>query len=174
MFLIYLKSAWRSLLKNKRLTIIHITGLSIGMAVALLIAMWVYDEYTFNRQFPNHNRIAQVYQNVTNNGEIQTWTNVPYPLAEELRSNYGSDFSHVVMSTQPDDHMVTIGAETMSVSGCFMEQEGPELFSLDMIRGSHQGLTDPTSVLLSESTAATFLTVKTPWDRSFALMNYRR
>lgn len=162
MFLIYLKSAWRSLLKNKRLTIIHITGLSIGMAVALLIAMWVYDEYTFNRQFPNHNRIAQVYQNVTNNGEIQTWTNVPYPLAEELRSNYGSDFSHVVMSTQPDDHMVTIGAETMSVSGCFMEQEGPELFSLDMIRGSHQGLTDPTSVLLSESTAATFFDGKDP------------
>lgn len=162
MFLIYLKSALRGLLKNKRLTFIHIIGLSVGMSVAMLIALWVFDEYTYNRQFPNHNRIAQVYQNVTNNGEVQTWTNMPYPLSEELRSNYGADFNYVVMSTQQDDHLVTIGSEKLSAAGCFMETDGPDLFSLEMVHGNRNALTDPTSILLSESTAAAFFDGKDP------------
>ena len=43
------------------------------------------------------------YQNVTNNGEVQTWRSVPYPLADELRKNYGSDFKHIVMGVTWDD-----------------------------------------------------------------------
>ncbi len=77
---------------------INIAGLSIGMAVAILIGLWMYDELSFDKNFKNYDRIAQVIQNVTNNGEVQTWRSVPYPLADELRKNYGSDFKHIVMA----------------------------------------------------------------------------
>lgn len=169
MFLIYFKSAWRNLLKNKRLTVIHITGLSFGMAVALLIAMWVYDEVNYNRQFPNHDRIAQIYQNVTNNGEVQTWTNMPFPLSEELRTNYGSDFEYVVMGTPKDDHLMTIGSKKINAPGCFMEKEAPELFSLDMVEGSRRGLDDPTSILLSESVAKAIFGDEDPMGQSIQI-----
>ena len=69
----YFKTAWRNLLKNKAHSLINISGLSIGMAVAILIGLWIYDELSFDRHFANYNRIAQVIQNVTNNGEVQTW-----------------------------------------------------------------------------------------------------
>ena len=72
------------------------------MAVALLIGLWIYDEVSFDHHFANYGRIAQVVQNVTNNGTVETWTSVPFPLAEELRKNYGSGFSHVVMCRVDD------------------------------------------------------------------------
>ena len=95
----YLKIAWRNLIKNKVSSLINIGGLAVGMAVVMLISLWICDELSFRSIHKNYNRIAQVIQNVTNNGEVQTWFQTPYPLAAELRKSYGSDFKSVVMST---------------------------------------------------------------------------
>jgi putative ABC transport system permease protein len=81
----YFKTALRNLAKSKMHSIINITGLSVGMAVAMLIGLWIYDEVAFNRQSGHYDRIARVVQNVTNNGEVETWKTVPFPLGEVLR-----------------------------------------------------------------------------------------
>src|SRR5580698_11678371 len=95
----YFKIAWRNLRTNKTSSFINISGLAVGMGVAMLIGLWIWDELSFNKNFKNYDRIAQVIQNVTNNGEVQTWTAVPYPLAQEIRVNYGGDFKQVVMAS---------------------------------------------------------------------------
>src|SRR5215467_3077577 len=133
----YFKTAWRNLGKSKMHSFINITGLSIGMAVAILIGLWIHDELSFNKNFKNYDRIAQVVQNVTNNGEVQTWWSVPYPLANELRTNYSSNFKHIAMAVNWGDHIVTIASGNHSVSagdkklketGGFFEKEMPEMF----------------------------------------------
>ncbi len=63
----YLKIAFRNLVKNKFSSVINIGGLAIGMAVAILIGLWIHDELSFNKNFKNYNRIAQVMQNTTIN-----------------------------------------------------------------------------------------------------------
>ncbi|WP_295791486.1 ABC transporter permease [Mucilaginibacter sp.] len=68
----YFKTAWRNLVKNKVHSFINIVGLSVGMAVAMLIGLWIWDELSFDKFTKNHDNIAQVIQNVTNNGEVQT------------------------------------------------------------------------------------------------------
>ena len=83
MFKNFFKTAWRNPGKSKMHFFIDIVGLSLGMAVAILIGLWTYDELSFNKNFQNYDRVAQVIQNVTNNGEVQTWKAIPYPLAEE-------------------------------------------------------------------------------------------
>ncbi len=135
---------------------INIAGLSIGMAVAILIGLWMYDELSFNKNFQHYDRIAQVIQNVSNNSEVQTWTTVPYPLAEELRKNYGSDFKHVAMAGNWGDHLMTIGEKKLKTTGAFFEKGAPDMFSLKMLRGSRSSLDDPTSVLLSASAAKAY------------------
>ena len=50
--------------------------------------------------------LRRFVQNVTNNGEVQTWWSVPYPLANELRTQYGSDFKHIVMAVNWGSHLV--------------------------------------------------------------------
>jgi hypothetical protein len=48
MFKNYLKIALRNFVKNKVYSFINLAGLDIGMAVAMLIGLWIYDEITFN------------------------------------------------------------------------------------------------------------------------------
>jgi putative ABC transport system permease protein len=151
----YFKTALRNLARSKSHSLINITGLSIGMAVALLIGLWMYDEISFDHHFTNYNRIAQVIQNVTNNGTVETWTSVPFPLAEELRKNYGSGFSHVVMC-RVDNHLVTVGDNKLKKQGGFFEPGAAEMFSLKMLRGNWKGLDDPSSIFLSESMAKAY------------------
>ena len=148
----YFKIAWRSIRKSKVYSFINIAGLSIGMTVSILIGLWIYDEISFNKNFKNHDRIAQVVQNVTNNGEVQTWTNVPYPLADELRKNYGGDFKHIAMAYYIAEHLLTLDEKKLKKEGGYFEKDAPALFSLEMVRGSNR-LDDPSSLLLSESAA---------------------
>jgi ABC-type antimicrobial peptide transport system permease subunit len=152
----YLKIAWRNLIKNKVSSLINIGGLSVGIAVVMLIGLWIYDELSFDRHHQKYNRIAQVIQNVTNNGEVQTWFSVPYPLAAELRKSYGSDFKSVVMSTGTNYHILALGDKKLTKSGAFFEPQGPELLTLKMLKGTHDGLKDPSSILISASTAKAY------------------
>jgi putative ABC transport system permease protein len=151
----YFKIAWRNLGKDKMYSFINIGGLALGMAVAILIGLWMYDEISFNKNFKNYDRIAQVIQNVTNNGEVQTWTSVPYPLSEELRKNYGSDFKHIAMGADLGDHIITYNDKVLKQNGGFFEKEMPEMFSLKMLHGSNS-MEDPSSVLISAAAAKAF------------------
>ena len=58
----YLKVAWRNLVKNKASSFINIGGLAVGMAVAMLIGLWIWDELSFDKYHQNYDRIAQVMQ----------------------------------------------------------------------------------------------------------------
>src|SRR5450432_1932237 len=151
----YFHIAWRNITKSKGTSAINIGGLGVGMAVAILIGLWVYDEISFDKNFSNYDHIAKVIQNVTNNGEVQTWNRVPYPLAEELRKNYGSDFRKVVLEASPGDHLVIHGEKKFTKEGGFFEKGAPDMFSLKMLRGN-RSLEDPSSVLISESAAKTY------------------
>ena len=55
----YLKFAVRSLSKNRFYTALNIAGLSIGLATALLILLWVQDELSFDAFHPN---VASIYR----------------------------------------------------------------------------------------------------------------
>src|ERR1700712_1119421 len=100
----YLTIAWRNLIKNKVLSLINIGGLAVGMAVVILISLWILDEVSFNKYHNNYDHIAQVIGNENINGEMKTSFYTPWPLAAELRKSYGSDFKSVAMSTPPRDY----------------------------------------------------------------------
>lgn len=152
----YFKIAWRNLIKNKVVSLINIGGLAVGMAVVILVGLWIYDELLFDKYHKNYNHIAQVIQNVTNNGEVQTWKQTPYPLAAELRKSYGSDFKYIAMSTNVDKHILALGDKKLTKSGAYFEPQGPEMLSLNMLKGNRNALKDPRSVLISESTAKAY------------------
>ena len=53
MFRNYFKIAWRNLVRNKVYSAINIGGLAVGMAVAMLIGLWLRDELSFNKYHQN-------------------------------------------------------------------------------------------------------------------------
>ena len=95
-----LKITWRNLLRNKTSSFINIGGLTVGMTVAMLIGLWVYDELSFNSYHQNHERIAQVMVrgNDPKDGPFIN-NSLQYPLAAALQAGYQDHFKHVVRAT---------------------------------------------------------------------------
>ncbi|MCF0039860.1 ABC transporter permease [Dyadobacter fanqingshengii] len=150
----YAKIAFRGLARNKAYAFINITGLAIGMAVAMLISMWVWDEWSFNKNMESSDRIARVMWNSTQNGKVITSPNMPFPLAAELRNSHGQDLERVAISWSSDDYDILSGESKFRRKGRFMEPEGAYILSPKMLKGSREALRNPVSVIISESAAA--------------------
>ena len=165
----YLKIAWRNLIKNKASSFINISGLAVGMAVAILIGLWIYDEVSFDTQFPNYKRIAQCMQNQFLNNETDTWNSEAITLAPALRANYGQNFKHVLMASWTGDHFFTLNNKTITEKGNFIEPGITDMLSLQMIEGKRNGLADPNSIILSQSTARAVFGSADPMNQTLTL-----
>ncbi len=171
MYKSYFKIGWRNLLHNKMYSLINIGGLALGMTVAMLIGLWVYDELSYNKHQNNYNTVAAVLQNSTEDGKTETWSSQSYQLGHELRESYGSYFKYVVMSSFAGSSILAKEQKIFTVTGCFMEEDGPELLSLQMVRGTRTGLKDPSSLLLSASAATIFFGADDPIGKVLKLDN---
>src|ERR1051325_1227158 len=60
MFTNYFKTAFRNLARNKIYSFINIAGLSLGLACAMLIMLYVKDEVSFDRFHKNANNIYRI------------------------------------------------------------------------------------------------------------------
>lgn len=167
----YFKIAWRNLIKSKGYSAINIGGLAIGMAVAMLIGLWIYDELSFNKYHQNYDRIAQVMIKSNFNGQRSSSRALPRPLESELRNKYGRLFSHIVMSRWDEDHNLSAGNKIINRIGRFMQEGAPEMLSLKMIKGSRGGLKDPHSIMLSSSTAKALFGDQDPLDQMMRIDN---
>lgn len=148
----YLKIAWRHLWKNKTHTAINILGLSAGMAVALLIGIWVWDELSFNHYYRNHHRIAEILSIGHFNGAVDGGPYSSVPLAAELRSRYSADFSRMALVSWTSITLST-PAKSLRQYGAWAQADYPRMFSLQMIDGSADALSNPSCVLLSATLA---------------------
>ena len=171
MFTNYLKVARRNLLKSKLYSFINITGLAAGMAVAMLIGLWIWDELSYDKYNTNYDRIAAVMQQTTVNGEVGTNYSCPVALANELRNSYTGEFKHVVLSWWNREHILSFGNTKFTRIGKFMEPEAPSLLSLKMLQGSQDGLKDPSSIMISASVAKTIFGNDNPIDKLMLIDN---
>ncbi|QIP17752.1 FtsX-like permease family protein [Spirosoma aureum] len=167
----YLKIALRNLVKNKIYSFINIGGLAMGMTVAMLIGLWIYDELSFDKYFQNYDRIAKVMQNGTFNGEVFHGEYNPAPMGQELRTVYADDFSHVIMSSWTRDHILSYGDKKFTKTGNYLSADAPDMLTLKMLSGTRAGLKDPSSILLSESVAQALFGTSDPVGKLMKIDN---
>ncbi|HJP61938.1 MAG TPA: ABC transporter permease [Mucilaginibacter sp.] len=149
----YFKIAWRNLLKSKVYSSINVLGLACGMAVAMLIGFWMYDELTFNNYHADHKKIAQVMITQTFNNETGTGQAMAIPLGVELRNKYGNDFKYVTLCSWNFGFIVGAGEKKLSKSGMWVQPEFPAMLGLEKVSGNLKALTDPSSILIDHSLA---------------------
>ena len=166
-----LKITFRNLLKNKGYSAINIIGLAMGMAVTLLISLWIWDELSFDHWHDHHNRIAQVMDVQTINGESNTSASIAIPLADELRNNYANDFKRVAILFPNFTHAVAVGDKKLSQSGVWVQPDLPEMLTLKMISGKRDALKDPSSALITRSLAKALFGDTDPTGKGFRLDN---
>lgn len=167
----YFKIAWRNLLKNKQSSSINIGGLAMGMAVAMLISFWIWDELTYNQYHENHDRVARIMQHQTSNGQVYTGEAIPFPLGEELKTNYGDNFKYQALASWQGDHIVSRENDHQKKNGIYMDKDGPKILSLKMIQGTLNALDDPHSILLSAKAARAFFSDQDPMGQMLKINN---
>ena len=167
----YFIIAWRNLLKSKIYSAINIIGLATGMAVAILIALWIWDELSFNNYHKNHAVIAQVMTTQTFNGETGTGQAVALPLGTELRNKYGSDFKAVSMASWNFGHILGAGEKKISSEGMWVEGVFPTMFSVNMLKGNINSLNDPSAIMLCSSLAKSLFGTTDPMNKTVRLDN---
>lgn len=156
MYKSYFKIGWRNLFSSKSYSFINISGLSIGMAVAMLIGLWVFDELSFNKSFKNYNRLYNVYHHLTFGRDIFTESGVSPRFVHEVRNNF-AEFESLALTSYQTDHIVSYKEAKFSRPGLFVEPQFIEMFSLRMMQGTHEALNSMHSVLISKTLADAML-----------------
>ncbi len=169
----YFKIAWRNLIRNKGYSAINIGGLAVGMAVAILIGLWIYDELSFNKYHKNYESIGQIWGGGTDpeNSKIEGSVSLQFPMGAVLESNYQHYFKRVLMAWWIGDYALSLDNNKFVKKGEFIEAGAPEMLSLKMLHGTYAALSDPHSIILSKSTAAAIFGDKDPVNKSLKIDN---
>src|SRR6478736_5127405 len=165
MFINQLRVAWRNLLKSKGYGMINIGGLAVGMAVAMLIGLWIWDELSYDKYHDNYEKIVRVMQNQTYNGSVSSQYSQPAVLGKQIRDKFGADFKHVLQSSWNGDHTLAVGEKKLLKQGNYFEPGVAEMLSLRMVYGTRKGLEDPNSIMISRSIAEAFVGKADPTNK---------
>eukprot|EP01037_Dinobryon_pediforme_P018426 gene18426-18700_t len=141
------------------------------MAVAMLIGLWIWDELSFDHYFKDHDKIVLLMQHQTINNNVITQTSMPIPLGLKLEQDYKSDFKYIVLCSWTYEHILTFGDKKLTQVGTYMQAEAPDMLTLHMLRGSRSGLKDPSSILLSETSAKAIFGAADPMLKTIKIDN---
>ncbi|MHB8209040.1 ABC transporter permease [Mucilaginibacter sp.] len=168
----YIKVAWRNLVRNKAYSALNIIGLAAGMAVTLLIGLWINDELSYNKSFQNYSRIAAVMQHQTFNGDVTSQSSLPFLIGDQLKREYGSDFKYVTMSSWTSDHVLAFGEKKITKTGNYFEPQVTYMLSLKMLKGKPNALQDKHAVILSQATAFALFGNADPMNKTIKIDNH--
>lgn len=152
MWLNYIKIGWRNLWHNKGYSAINIFGLGLGMAVALLIGLWVQYELHYDQFFPTHGRASEVMATMGASGNVHTQQALSLVVKTELEKVAGVE--HVAETNWPEPGSLIVGDKKISQFGMGAGEDFLRILDYPMIAGSReQALKDPNSIVLTASNA---------------------
>jgi putative ABC transport system permease protein len=160
MFQNYLRIAWRHLGKNRGYTAINIAGLSIGMAIALVISLWISDEANFDHYAANHSRLAGGWvnmhlNNATKKEDFYTGQTIMMPLGNALATKYKDLFTRVAMTDYEtgNGRLFNYGDKTVSGVALTAQSGLPVMFGFRMLSGNAEATKDPSTIIIAQSLA---------------------
>jgi putative ABC transport system permease protein len=149
----YLTIAWRTMLKSKGYSTLNILGLAIGMAVALLIGLWAYNEYSYDRFLPDYQQLYQVRRNFNSNGDTLNFTTTSLKLADALRRQI-PEIQYVAESEYTRPHGLKVGEKKLYLPGKITGSDFLKMFQYPLLQGNAgEVLKDPYSIVLTEDAA---------------------
>ncbi|MEO6848997.1 MAG: ABC transporter permease [Mucilaginibacter sp.] len=168
----YLKIAWRNTLNNRVYSGLNILGLASGMAVALLIGLWVQYEYSFDKFLPGYQQLYQVRRNFNSNGDTLTFGSTSLKLANALRNNI-PEIEHVAETDWTAPHGLVVGDKKLSPNGLQAGGDFLKMFRYPMLLGNaDDALKDPYSIVLSEKIAKALFGNANPLNKIIRVDNH--
>src|ERR1044071_9074989 len=151
----YFKIAWRNLVKNKAFSIINITGLAIGLSCFLLITLYVLDELSYDRFYPNSDRIYRINSDIRFGGADLHMPVTSDMMGELLKKDYPQVEEYTRVYTFNGDKLIKKGADYIDEQKvAHVDSTFFKVFQLPAIEGDlNTALVEPNTVVLTESAA---------------------
>ena len=149
----YFKIAFRSLLRNKSFSVINILGLAIGSASAILILLWVQNEVSYDRFHTNENRLYEIWENESRDGEIQSGIPTQQLLGPALKKDYPEIENTARIGW---NQYILFGNKEKSIkaNGTWADPSFLTMFSFPLLKGDPAtALNDPHSIVITEKMA---------------------
>ena len=161
----FLKVAIRNLYRNKAFSLINIIGLSIGLAASIMIAMWVFDELSYDRFHSNADRIYRVERDIEYEGQ-----SFVVPVTGAI---YGPtimhDFPEVINMVKVDPASLSIEDKNKTRYNemvYYVDTSFFQVFSFPLKTGDPKtALKEPHSLVLSEKAARKFFGDENPMNQ---------
>jgi putative ABC transport system permease protein len=150
----YIKTAFRSLMKNKGFTFINVFGLALGLATCLLIVFYVFDELNYDRFNVKANRIFRINNDIKFGGNEASYAVSQAPLAAALKADF-PEIEQVVRFRMRGGNQVKKGSQNLQEDNMiFVDPSVFQVFTLPMIQGDAvTALKEPHAVVINERTA---------------------
>src|SRR5882724_5193558 len=160
----YFKTAWRNLVKNKFYSAINIAGLTAGLAIGILILLWVQDELNFDMFHKNAKNIYRLENQVGTGSSIQIWSVTNAPIATRAKAELPDVKDAVRISYNGYFSAYAYGDKIFSESKTFFTD--PSLFSIfdfNLIKGNNSNpFPNENSVVITKATAVRYFGDKDP------------
>ncbi|MCX6217525.1 ABC transporter permease [Spirosoma sp.] len=166
----YFRTAWRNLAKNKFYSFINISGLTIGLAVGILILLWVQDELSFDRFHTQSSSIYRLENWAGTGSSRQIWTTTVAPIAGFAKRETPEVKDAVRLAGNYAYTLFKYKGKTINENKTFFTD--PALFSVfdfKLIQGNPaKPFSDDHSIVLTETTAKRYFGNENPVGKVLA------
>lgn len=153
MFRNYIKTAFRNLKHNKAFTAINTSGLVVGLAVFMLIMLWVKNEMSYNNFHKDKQRIAAVMVNRINSNDVATFPACPSKLAPAMKNDMPA-VEYTARCSWGDVKLFSYNAKDFSEAGLYVDPSFLSIFSFPLVKGDiNTVLKQPNSLVITETIA---------------------
>ena len=174
MFRNYFKIAWRNLKGQAFYTFLNTFGLAIGMAGALLISLYLYDELSFDKMFSDSDRIHRINADVKFGGEEFVLSEASAPMAEALQK----DYPQVELTTRFRIQGSMLIRKTGSIenvkesNSAFVDSTFFEMFGIELISGDAMtSLRKPNTLIMTKTAAEKHFNIEDAIGQTVLLNN---
>jgi putative ABC transport system permease protein len=160
----YLKTAWRNLVKNKFYSLINISGLTTGLAIGILILLWVEDELSFDMFHKQARNIYRLENQVGTGSSIQIWTVTNAPIATRAKAELPEVQNAVRISYNGFYTAYSYGDKIFSEKKTFFTDPSFfSIFSFNLIKGNNNNpFPNENSIVINASTARRYFGEEDP------------
>ncbi len=162
----YIKIAWRNLMKNKSFSLINIIGLAIGMAGALLIALWLQNMLTMDRFHEKGDRLHVLSNRDEFQGDKSAWAFTPKILGPSLSADF-PDIETFTRYNESGQFLTTFKDKKLIANTVFIDPGFFKMFSLPFVKGEQNIRFDnPKGLVLTEIYAKALFGSEDPIGKS--------
>jgi len=156
MFRSFLLLSLRNLFRKNRLfTIINVSGLAIGLACVFLIAIFIYDEYTFDAYHKKTDRIHRIVLDFSEEGNTVSWARTSAPIGQYLRGAYPEVEQVVRLRKNPGTDLLSHDEIKFYEERVFFADSTLfDVFDIELSRGDKAlALRDRNSIVITDALA---------------------